>query len=129
MEEKDNRVVLPFTLRNPSHPTTPKEVAWYEFLKRCHCHKCSQHIDCDVEEFLSCEVPLNVKFNKCNCFLCIEDEDLKKILQDYFREVRNKYKTKQAKKELAKRQAKKEPFQQKLRTKTKPFQEQPEITL
>jgi len=40
--EEDAKVILPFTLKNPSRPTTPKEADWYEYLKRSHCHKCPE---------------------------------------------------------------------------------------
>ena len=98
------------------HPTTAKKAAWYEFLRHCHCHKCPEHADCDVENFLSCEVPLNIKFNKCDCFICIKDKKLRQILQDFFdqAEEREREKEKEEKPKKARIIAKQEPTQEKL---------------
>jgi hypothetical protein len=83
MEETDGKVIPCFTLENPSHPTTSKQADRYEFLRHSHCHRCPEQEDCDVEEFLSCQAPLNLKFRKCMCFLCIDEKKLEKIIQSY----------------------------------------------
>jgi hypothetical protein len=83
MSSNESRVILPFTLQDPSHPTTPEEAGWYEYLKRSHCHRCPEQADCDAEDFMSCEMPRLRKFFKCNCFVCIDEKKLRKIIQSY----------------------------------------------
>lgn len=99
------------------YPTTPEEANFYEYLRHAHCHRCLDGIDCDVEDFLSCEVPKELavswdknakrKFSKCSCFQCIEDKKLQQILQGYYRRVKKLYKIKEEppKKKEAKKKA------------------------
>lgn len=98
---------------NP-RPATPEEANFYEYLRHAHCHRCPDSEDCDVEDFLNCEVPVDLalswdknperKFGKCICFQCIEDKKLQQILQAYYRRVEKLYKVKEPKK---KKEAKK----------------------
>ena len=91
MSSNESTVILPFTLQDPSHPTTPEEALWYEYLKRSHCHRCPEQADCDAEDFMSCEMPRLRKFFKCNCIVCIDDKKLRSILQISAKEIEERY--------------------------------------
>lgn len=109
------------------HPTTPEQANYYEYLRHAHCHRCPDQEDCDVEDFLNCEVPIDLavswdnnaerKFRKCNCLQCIDDKTLQQLLQSYYRRVKKLYKIEEPKKkkaEIKKKGPTKVPFKKKL---------------